>query len=150
MGLYCPKCLSHEMVLPVFSAVHVVINDSRTESNKILTNSTSKINESSMGDQGEQNCLTYDPSRKGHAFIENLSEKINNLFTLHKSRHINSPIKTIKLFSCDYECFNLCHLKGMKLSVVDHLIRREHLIKILEQAAQKNSVKLEVTGDNID
>ena len=149
MGQYCPKCLSNDITLPTSSIVHIVINGMRTNLNYILFGSD-KSGQVHAKEGAKADHILFKSGQGKEAFKKELTDKIESFFTYYVSQPNHSSIKTIKIFSNDYECDNQCRLKGVNISVLDHLISPQSLMGILNNLAKKYSIKLEVTVEDID
>ena len=117
MGQYCPKCLSNETSLPPSSVVHVVINNMQMDPDYILFDPNQEVFKRDLTNPGR---VLF--GQEKDAFERDLTEQIRKFFAWSEFLRNKSPIKTVKIFSNDYQCANQCSLKGVKISVVNHLI----------------------------
>ncbi|WP_372652261.1 hypothetical protein [Halobacteriovorax sp.] len=125
--MYCPKCFNNTLAINSRGVVHLMINGKKMDSGRFLFNFGEISNEE---------------------FLESFTEKIESFFKWYSNFQNQEPIAVIELFTSDFSCEDGCPIPiEHNLSVIDLLIKRSTLLKILNTTAEKYNMTIELGQD---
>ncbi len=127
--MYCPKCLNNTLAINSRGVVHLMINGKKMDSGRFLFNFGEMTN---------------------NELIEAFTEKIESFFKWYSNFQNQEPIALVELYTSDLSCEDGCPIPiEHYVSVIDLLIKKETLNKILNSAADKYSMTIELNPEKI-
>ncbi|PIK16627.1 hypothetical protein [Halobacteriovorax sp. JY17] len=125
--MYCPKCLNNTLAINSRGVVHLMINGKKMDSGRFLFNFGEMTN---------------------NELIEAFTEKIESFFKWYSNFQNQDPIALVELYTSDLSCEDGCPIPiEHYVSVIDLLIKKETLDKILNSAAEKYSMTIELNHE---
>ncbi|EQC49864.1 hypothetical protein M899_2602 [Bacteriovorax sp. BSW11_IV] len=122
--MYCPKCFNSSLNFNTRGIIHVIINGKQMDSGRFLYN------------------LDHldDPQ-----FLNDLKDKVEEFFKWYSQFQNQEVITTVELCTSDVVCENKCAIAiDQKFSILDVMVRKQTLIKILNDLSSKYGVKVEL------
>jgi len=121
--MYCPACFQNTL--------------------KIRSNGVIKL--AFNGKARNTSLFTYNLQKESQEqLLAKLREKIVDFFSFYSEFNNKSPIKTLEVYSADYECSNKCKIDVMntKVSVIGVVFTRESVKKILDEEGKKWNIDI--------
>lgn len=122
--MYCPKCFNSSLHFNTRGIIHVIINGKQMDSGRFLYN------------------LDHldDPQ-----FLSDLKDKIEEFFKWYSHFQNQEVITSVELCTSDVICDNKCTISiDQKFSILDIMIRKSTLLKILDDLSRKHRLKIEL------
>ncbi len=120
--MYCPTCFSNTLKLSSRGVIKLSMNGKSKDTSQLLFNLQKE---------------TVDEVKVG------IIEKVEELFKWYSTFQSKDPIKSIEIFSNDYNCSNNCKIPlNVRISITGILITPQELKKVAEEFSKKYQVNL--------
>lgn len=125
--MYCPKCLNNTLAINSRGVVHLMINGKKMDSGRFLFN---------FGEMTKTE------------FLDTFTEKIESFFKWYSNFQNQEPIAVVELYTSDLTCEDGCIIPiEHYVSVIDILIKKDTLLKILSEAAESYQMTIELSPE---
>ncbi|HLE10005.1 MAG: hypothetical protein A2504_00855 [Bdellovibrionales bacterium RIFOXYD12_FULL_39_22] len=125
--MYCPKCLNNTLALASHGIVNITINGKQMDTGRFLYNADKESKQE---------------------IIDNLTDKLIDFFKWYSTFKNQDPIKFVQISSSDFVCEDKCAIDlRTKFSVIDILIPKSTVNKILHDLGQQYNMKIELQVD---
>jgi hypothetical protein len=121
--MYCPVCFNDSLGLSQSGVVHLIINGKQMDAGRFLFN------------------LDNRPEDMKRDF----NAKLEEFFKWYGGFENKEPITNVFICSSDFRCDSGCKISlSNKFSVVDQLLKREEVMKKLNEMAEKYNLEIEL------
>jgi len=121
--MYCPVCFNDSLGLSHSGVVHLIINGKQMDAGRFLFNLDNRPED----------------------IERDFNAKLEEFFKWYGGFGNKEPITNVFICSSDFRCDSGCKIPlSNKFSIVDQLLKRDQVMKKLNEMAEKYNLKIEL------